>query len=67
MSSSRAIPNRMNRIELNNQVPISTELVARLEQSIQSVIRGKDEVIRLALVTLFARGHLLVDDVPGVG
>jgi len=31
------------------------------------VIRGKDEAIRLALVTLFARGHLLIEDVPGVG
>lgn len=44
-----------------------TELIARLERAIQSVICGKDEVIRLALVTLFARGHLLIEDVPGVG
>lgn len=47
--------------------PVSPELLARLERSIQSVIRGKDEVIRLALVTLFARGHLLIEDIPGVG
>ena len=33
----------------------------------QSVIRGKDEVIQLALVGLLARGHLLIEDVPGVG
>jgi MoxR-like ATPase len=33
----------------------------------QTVIRGKNEVIQLALVTLFARGHLLIEDVPGVG
>ena len=46
---------------------VSPELLGRLERSIQSVIRGKDEVIRLALVTLFARGHLLIEDVPGVG
>ena len=31
------------------------------------VIRGKDEVVRLALVSLFARGHLLIEGVPGVG
>jgi MoxR-like ATPase len=31
------------------------------------VIRGKDEVVRLSLVSLFARGHLLIEDVPGVG
>jgi MoxR-like ATPase len=31
------------------------------------VIRGKDEVIQLVLVGLLARGHLLIEDVPGVG
>jgi MoxR-like ATPase len=31
------------------------------------VIRGKDEAIGLALVALLARGHLLIEDVPGVG
>src|SRR5271157_2494453 len=44
-----------------------TEPLARLERSIQSVIRGKDEVIQFALVALLARGHLLIEDVPGVG
>ena len=33
----------------------------------QRVIVGKPEVVRLALVTLLAEGHLLVEDVPGVG
>jgi MoxR-like ATPase len=45
----------------------SGEVLARLQRAIQSVIRGKDEVIRLTLVTMFARGHLLIEDVPGVG
>jgi MoxR-like ATPase len=31
------------------------------------VIRGKDEAIELALISLLARGHLLIEDVPGVG
>ncbi len=57
----------MDKIEVNNHAPVSTELLARLQSSVQSVIRGKNEVIRLALVTLFARGHLLIEDVPGVG
>ena len=57
----------MDQIEVNHQAPVSTELVSRLQRSIQSVIRGKDEVIQLALVTLFSRGHLLIEDVPGVG
>ena len=41
--------------------------IAQLQASISSVIRGKDEVIRLALVALLAKGHLLIEDVPGVG
>jgi len=55
----------MDRIEVNSVV--APELLKRVESSIQSVIRGKDEVIQLALVGLFARGHLLIEDVPGVG
>src|SRR6202140_1690539 len=41
--------------------------IAQLQSSISRVIRGKDEVIRLAIVALLARGHLLIEDVPGVG
>jgi len=39
----------------------------RLEAALRTVIRGKDEVVRLALVSMFARGHLLIEGVPGVG
>jgi MoxR-like ATPase len=35
--------------------------------AIESVIEGKPEVIRLALTVLLAEGHLLIEDVPGVG
>jgi len=38
-----------------------------LQGAIERVIRGKPEAVRLALVTLLAGGHLLVEDVPGVG
>ena len=38
-----------------------------LEVSLGSVLRGKPEAVRLALVCLLARGHLLIEDVPGVG
>jgi MoxR-like ATPase len=38
-----------------------------LEQALRRVIRGKDDVVRLALVSIFARGHLLIEGVPGVG
>ena len=40
---------------------------AQLENSLRKVIRGKDEVVRLAVVSLLARGHLLIEGVPGVG
>jgi len=40
---------------------------ARIRQSVETVIEGKSEVIRVALVVLLAEGHLLIEDVPGVG
>src|SRR5712691_3369529 len=40
---------------------------AELEKALRRVIRGKDDVLRLALVAVFARGHLLIEGVPGVG
>jgi MoxR-like ATPase len=39
----------------------------RLVRNIESVVLGKPEVIRLAVVALLAEGHLLIEDVPGVG
>jgi MoxR-like ATPase len=44
----------------------STRL-ADLQRSIGRVVKGKEDVIQLALTTLLARGHLLIEDVPGVG
>lgn len=38
-----------------------------LETSLRTIIRGNDEVIRLALVAVIAHGHLLIEGVPGVG
>jgi MoxR-like ATPase len=37
------------------------------EQAIETSIRGKKEAVRMAMVCLLARGHLLIEDVPGVG
>src|SRR6201997_3206135 len=45
----------------------SSRRAVELEKSLCKVIRGKDDVIRLALVSVFARGHLLIEGVPGVG
>jgi len=41
--------------------------IGDLQGSIESVIRGKSETVKFALVALFARGHLLIEDVPGIG
>src|SRR5580692_6824877 len=41
--------------------------LAEMEASLSLVIRGKPDVVRLSLVCLLARGHLLIEDVPGVG
>ncbi len=46
------------------------DFVARFEAihgNIETVIEGKPDVVRLALVVLLAEGHLLIEDVPGVG
>jgi MoxR-like ATPase len=40
---------------------------AQLETALTSIIRGKDEVVRMAIVAVLARGHLLIEGVPGVG
>jgi MoxR-like ATPase len=45
----------------------SLPLVHRLEGEIARALVGKPEVVRLAVVGLLARGHLLIEDVPGVG
>jgi len=45
----------------------AAERVNLLQNEIEQVIRGKPESVRLAIVTLLAGGHLLVEDVPGVG
>ena len=53
-------------------MPLETVIAAshrasRLENELKKVIRGKDEIVRLALVSVLARGHLLIEGVPGVG
>ena len=49
------------------QTGTATSRSAQLENAVRAVIRGKNEVVRLALVSMFARGHLLIEGVPGVG
>src|SRR5277367_6284735 len=46
---------------------LETAALQHLEASLTSVLRGKPEAVRLSVVCLLARGHLLIEDVPGVG
>lgn len=46
--------------------PMRAELV-RLQENIERVIKGKSDIIRNAIICMLARGHLLLEDVPGVG
>src|SRR6266446_7196705 len=47
--------------------PVSFSTLSRIESALGEAIRGKPEVVRLSLTCLLARGHLLIEDVPGVG
>ncbi len=44
-----------------------TATAARITGAVEQVIEGKPDVVRLALTVLLAEGHLLIEDVPGVG
>jgi len=44
-----------------------TDAALRIRSTIERVIEGKPEAVRLALIVLLAEGHLLIEDVPGVG
>ena len=47
--------------------PVALSRLSQLEDALAVSIRGKTEVLRLSLVCLLAKGHLLIEDVPGVG
>ncbi|HEY8534306.1 MAG TPA: MoxR family ATPase [Micromonospora sp.] len=59
---------------MNRQAPLTPQqvqgfaaLAGRLADTISTVVLGKPHVVRLALTALFAQGHVLLEDVPGVG
>jgi len=52
---------------INTTVVAASSRLAELQRSIGRVVKGKEDVIHLALTALLARGHLLIEDVPGVG
>ena len=50
-----------------NHIHGFAQVAAQLADRIGAVVLGKPEVVRLALTALFAQGHVLLEDVPGVG
>lgn len=61
---SRGNPGSVRPMEVDSSV---VGLINRMCENISSVFLGKSEVVQLATVALLAEGHLLVEDVPGIG
>ncbi|MEY9835997.1 MoxR-like ATPase [Streptacidiphilus sp. EB103A] len=59
-SAAAGVPQGLGTAELG-------AVVERVRASVESVLEGKPEAVRLALTVLLAEGHLLIEDVPGVG
>ncbi|HIF22870.1 MAG TPA: AAA family ATPase, partial [Gemmatimonadetes bacterium] len=57
--TATSVPPRVTRASL--------ELLDHLVDEVETVFHGKKEVVQLALAALLARGHILFEDVPGVG
>ncbi len=63
-SVSSALPSSKSSVSASAE---AKRAVVELVNNVAEVIRGKDEVIRLCITALLARGHLLIEDIPGVG
>src|SRR3954467_2711491 len=50
-----------------SSIPSVVSRASQLERALQTIIRGNDPIVRLAIVSILARGHLLIEGVPGVG
>lgn len=52
---------------MTNHVTQASEVYERIAANVQRVVRGKPDVVRLAVAALLSEGHLLIEDVPGLG
>jgi MoxR-like ATPase len=57
----------MSIAEQNFRVDLAREVLQQVIDTANQIILGKDQVIRLALTCMIAKGHLLIEDTPGVG
>jgi MoxR-like ATPase len=57
----------MTQVATRETAALEPRLLDRLTAAVETVLRGKQETVRLSVATLLAGGHLLLEDVPGVG
>ncbi|MEO5936219.1 MAG: MoxR family ATPase [Terriglobales bacterium] len=50
-----------------SSIPTVASRATQLETALRSIIRGNDPIVRLAIVSILSKGHLLIEGVPGVG
>ncbi|HEY3535058.1 MAG TPA: MoxR family ATPase [Pedococcus sp.] len=64
-----AVPDTLHSLPAGSPATLAqvTEVAARLARAMNSVIEGKPDVVHTAITVLLAEGHLLLEDVPGVG
>ncbi len=63
MTVGETTNNRANRVGLAELADTTT----RIRRAVESVIEGKREIVKLCITVMLAEGHLLIEDVPGVG
>ncbi|MEO6827521.1 MAG: MoxR family ATPase [Microbacteriaceae bacterium] len=54
-------------VDITRELPELRETIQAISASVESVIDGKHDAVQTALTVLLAEGHLLIEDVPGVG
>lgn len=57
----------MSTVPRDEPIEVSQSRLRDLQENVETVFRGKPRVVRLTVACLLARGHLLLEDVPGVG
>src|SRR2546430_16343816 len=67
LTTSKCPRARLGRMVMNALETSTRDKIFALREAIARTIKGKQETIGLAIVTLLAEGHLLIEDVPGVG
>jgi MoxR-like ATPase len=66
-ATEQALPQIRRRPPDGSDLGQLVDVASRIGQAMETVIDGKPEVVRMSLITLLAEGHLLIEDVPGVG